>query len=70
VDQPEKSSGNCNCVIETGPEIVLLDLAKSSIRQLDRRDNGTELPPHQGDVCRFYGDIGTGTDGDADIGLF
>ena len=61
-------NGNADAIIKERPEEVLLDIAQDAAGKLQGGGNIGGVAVHQHNIGGIDGDIGAGTDGDADIG--
>ena len=61
-------NGNADAIIKECPEEVLLDIAQDTAGKLQGGGNIGWVAVHEDNIGRIDGDIGAGTDGDADIG--
>ena len=61
-------NGNADAIIKECPEEVLLDIAQDAAGKLQGGGNIGGIAVHEDNIGRIDGDIGAGTDGDADIG--
>ena len=58
-----------NAVVTKSPAQILANIAHRRPRQLERLGHLAQVATHQGDVSRLHSHIGTGANGDADVGL-
>ena len=61
-------NGNADAIIKESPEKILLDIAQHAAGKLQSGGDIGGIAVHQHDIGGVDGDIGAGTDGDADIG--
>ena len=61
-------NGNADAIIKECPEEVLLDIAQDAAGKLQGGGNIGGVAVHEDNIGGVDGDIGAGTDGDADIG--
>ena len=67
-DEAAGGDGDADGVVEEGPEQVLVYVAQRGAGHADGGGDVAQLALHEHDVGRVDGDVGTGSDGDADVG--
>jgi hypothetical protein len=54
-------------VVDGSPDKIESDLAEDTTREVESSDDVEKIGPHEDDVGCFYGDIGSGAEGDSNV---